>query len=100
MVDLKEHDCISDTNCGNGVRWSMTRGDNTGAGAILQNSAKVAAEMADKGLGIALCPHFAVAKKLRTGALVALFPDFDGRKQAFNIVYLGGEPFPRHCRAD
>lgn len=101
--DLVGHDCIIDTNRRHPFRWPFHHLGASEAvtvhGRFAVNSARIAAEFAAEGLGIALCPAFAVADQLREGRLLKLMTNYDLPETSLNIVYLEGRTMPRKLRA-
>lgn len=101
--DLAHHDCILDTNRRNAQRWLFLKdGIETAAtvsGRFMVNSAQVARDLAETGLGIALCPSFVLRETLSAGRLVALLPEFATPELPVNAVYLEGRSLPRKVRA-
>jgi DNA-binding transcriptional LysR family regulator len=74
-ADLREHDCIVDTNFRDQQRWRFqTRsGDKTETvtvnGPLRINNPDAVREMAEAGLGIALVPNFVAREALEAGTL-------------------------------
>ncbi len=102
-ADLAKQDCIIDANRRRPLRWSFSKNGEEEVvavhGRFSVNSARIAADFAVEGLGVALCPRFVVAEELRKGELVALLPDFEIPRRPLNIVYLEGRVMPRRLRA-
>lgn len=101
--DLAGHACIIETNRSHPARWSFGAGD---AAVMVQvhgrfsvNSARIAADLACEGFGLALCPRFAVTDDLREGRLVPVLQGFESPPHPLNAVYLGGRTMPRKLRA-
>ncbi|MCB9637911.1 MAG: LysR family transcriptional regulator [Myxococcales bacterium] len=76
-TDLREHACLIDTNFRDAGRWPfLVDGQKqvvhvTGPARV--NSPTVVRSLALRGMGIALCPSFAVQEDLKTGHLRQLF---------------------------
>jgi DNA-binding transcriptional LysR family regulator len=72
--DLRDHDCLVDTNFRDQQRWRFEVGGRPRtiavSGPVRANSPAAIREFAAAGCGIALCPRFAVAAALESGALV------------------------------
>lgn len=102
-ADLSGHDCIIDSNRRHPLRWTFESEHGTEHvnvhGRFSVNSARTVAELAAEGLGIALCPGFAVADDLRSGRLVSLLPGYESPQIMLNVVYLEGRTMPRKLRA-
>jgi len=63
------------------------------------NSALVARDWAKQGLGITLCPDFALQNDLKEGRLVPLLENYAKLEHLFSVVYLEGNILPRKVRA-
>ena len=102
-ADLAAHDCIVDTNRRVPKRWVFGQAGKevavTVQGRFLVNSARAAADLAAKGLGLAYAPWFALGEALSTGRLVAVMPAWTGLESPLNAVYLEGRALPRKVRA-
>jgi DNA-binding transcriptional LysR family regulator len=101
--ELSRHACIVDTNRRLPRSWVFTR-DGTEATARIDgkfqvNSASGAAVLAQRGLGIAYLPHFAVQEALGSGTLVEVMTAFEGESGPVGAVYLEGRTLPRKVRA-
>ncbi len=74
-TDLREHDCIVDTNFREQQRWRFRGGDNAKtqtiavSGPLRVNNPDAVREMAEAGLGIGLVPHFVASDALEAGRL-------------------------------
>lgn len=74
-IDLRDHDCLVDTNFREQQRWRFRSGDNaktetiTVAGPLRVNNPDAVREMAEAGLGIGLVPHFVASDALKAGRL-------------------------------
>jgi DNA-binding transcriptional LysR family regulator len=74
-ADLREHDCLVDTNFRDQQRWRFVTGDRsktetvTVHGPLRVNSPDAVREMAEAGLGIGLVPEFVARDALRAKSL-------------------------------
>jgi DNA-binding transcriptional LysR family regulator len=76
-TDLRDHDCLVDTNFRDQQRWRFRPGDKangktetiTVTGPLRVNNPDAVREMAEAGLGIALVPHFVASDALQAGRL-------------------------------
>lgn len=76
-TDLRDHDCLVDTNFRDQQRWRFRTGDNdkaktetiTVAGPLRVNHPDAVREMAESGLGIGLVPRFVASDALEAGRL-------------------------------
>ena len=77
---LATHSCLIDTNHPNATAWRFWAGARDivvrVAGNFQANAPAAIANMAIGGLGVARCPHYAVARALEDGALISLFSDY------------------------
>ncbi|MCU9848979.1 LysR family transcriptional regulator [Defluviimonas sp. WL0024] len=102
-AELSDHACIVDTNRRTPRRWVFER-EGSKETAIVEgrfqvNSARAAIELAQRGMGIAYVPRFALCGALETGALVPLLETFAGETGPVGAVYLEGRALPRKVRA-
>ena len=100
---LSDHECIIDTNRRAPRRWAF---QNQGQALVVDvrgrfqvNSARGAAELAAKGMGIAYAPRFALSDALENGSLLPLFEDFTGEAAPLSAVYLEGRALPHKVRS-
>ena len=74
-ADLRDHDCLVDTNFREQQRWRFRARDKsktqtvTVHGPLRVNSPDAVRDMAEAGLGIALVPKFVASQSLRAGTL-------------------------------
>jgi len=74
-TDLRDHDCLVDTNFREQQRWRFRTRDNaktetvTVHGPLRINNPDAVRDMAEAGLGIALVPKFVATQSLRAGTL-------------------------------
>ncbi len=98
-ADLAGHDCVIDMNRRYPTRWTLSRDGESETvavqGCFSVNSARIAAEFATDGHGIALCPGFAVTEELQDGRLVQVLPGYEKPKHSLNIDYTEGRIMPR-----
>jgi DNA-binding transcriptional LysR family regulator len=96
---LTTHDCIIDTNFRTASNWPfLIDGARTSVsvkGRFRVNAPRAAAEMARAGLGIALCPLYAVQAYIDTGQLEILFADCEALDFGIYAIY----PHNRHLTA-
>jgi len=95
--ELSHHECVVDLNQRTPYRWSYQRegGEHTSvtvSGRIAVNSARAAGHMAISGVGIALCPDFAVSDDILEGRLEVLFENYNFSTRGIYAVY----PHNRH----
>ena len=78
-TDLLHHDCITSIRFAPLNRWEFRRGDTREvlevSGTLSTNSYALMLDAALQGQGICRLPLFAVARHLRAGRLLSLFPD-------------------------
>lgn len=101
--DLVQHACILDTNRRAPRRWTYVRDGAevvvTVRGRLQVNSARAAADLAGRGLGIACVPRFALGGAVGAGRLVPLLEGYEGGPIPLGAVYLEGRALPRKVRA-
>ncbi len=94
--DLKDHNCIIDSNYKKGPHWPLLYNGKIKTfnihGRFHVNGATAAREMAVAGQGIALCPSYLIDKYLASGELVALLQDYN----AFELGLYALFPPNRH----
>lgn len=100
---LENLPCIVDTNRKVPRRW-VYRGQGqdhvvTVQGRFHVNSARAAAELASKGLGVAHLPRFALGELERDGSVQCVLDNFQGETIPLSAVYLEGRTLPRKIRA-
>lgn len=102
-AELADHACIVDTNRRAAHRWVFRNGTEEAIahvqGRFHVNSARAAAELAVRGMGIAYAPRFALAAALDSGALVPVMTAHDGETGPVAAVYLEGRALPHKVRA-
>jgi DNA-binding transcriptional LysR family regulator len=83
-ADLRDHDCLVDTNFRDGARWSFRRGGRRELvevdGPFRVNSPTVVRDLAVAGHGVALVPELVARAQLDDGRLVPVLvdmPDYD-----------------------
>lgn len=101
--DLEDHACVIDTNRRTPRRWEFMRGGQTRSvnvdGRFHANSARIAVDLAARGLGIANVPRFAIGDALESGRVVPVLDDWSSRQVPLAAVYLEGRVLPRKVRA-
>ena len=101
--DLKDHDCIVDTNRRHSHSWGFSENGTdcsvSISGHLNVNSAQAACSLACAGHGVVYTPKFALREAIKDGRLVQLFPDIDGDTIPVSAVYLEGRTLPRKVRA-
>lgn len=100
-ADLAMHDCILDTNRRSPRRWALWDEATpvTVQGRFQVNSARVAVDLAIRGLGLAYAPRFALSEALAAGQVVPVLTDHPGETGPLSAVYLEGRVLPRKVRA-
>lgn len=90
--DLRNHECIVDTNLRDGNRWPFRIDGRMEAisvdGRFRVNSATAVRSLALSGAGIALCPTYAVGDDLSDGRLRPVLEQFYGFELGIYAVYL------------
>jgi len=80
IPDIATHSVIADSNMRNGALWRFERGGEVastrGVPVLTVNSAIAVRQALLAGLGLALCPEFAVAGDIRAKRLVSLHEDW------------------------
>lgn len=103
VEDLKQHDCIVDTNRGGATRWPFLKAGEQHVVHVptrfMVNSAQVARDLAVAGNGIAYCPRFVLGDDLESGRLVQVLPDHESAGHPLAVVYLEGRTLPKKVRA-
>lgn len=101
--DLKDHDCIIDTNLVHDRRWTFVDGlrriDVPVSGRVAANSAQVVRDFALAGAGIARIPDFNLAPDLEAGRLVPVLGDVGCGAVAAYALYPQGRFLPAKTRA-
>lgn len=96
---LATHKCLIDENPVNATAWRFRTGPRDFvvkvAGAFHANAPAAIANMAIAGLGIARCPHYAVASYLENGSLEQLFAEYETENFGLYALY----PPNRHLTA-
>ena len=96
---LATHNCLIDENPVDATSWRFRKAARDFvvkvAGNFSANSPAAITNMAVAGLGIARCPHYAVASALEDGSLERLFPDFEPEGFVLYALY----PPNRHLTA-
>ena len=90
--DLLEHQCMVDTNFRAGPAWRFLIDGKTMSVSVPArhnvNSASAACQALTRGLGIGLCPEFAIANELAKGQLVPVLEEFEGAyEHSLYLVY-------------
>ncbi len=90
-AELEQHDCLRYPVPGHGPRWRFRQGD--GAPIEVPVRARVSAtngmaltQCAVAGLGILMLPRWNIARELRSGELVDLFPDYQVTASEFDAA--------------
>jgi DNA-binding transcriptional LysR family regulator len=77
-ADLRNHDCLVDTNFRDQQRWRFRKGKKTETitvdGPFRINNPEAIRDLAASGLGIALVPEFLVRDSLQNGSLCEVLP--------------------------
>jgi len=97
--DLASHACILDTNLPGREIWRFSRRGETLNVRIdpvfSVNSAAAVSQALIEGLGVGLCPQFAVARAVARGQLVELFEERPAYSYSMHLVY----PHRQHLSA-
>lgn len=103
--ELSEHACLCYSLVSSATVWTFTRPAPEGGKpqevavkvkpALLANNGDAIAKAAIGAMGICRQPSFIVGEALRDGALVPLFPEWDGQEIPIHAVY----PHNRHLSA-
>ncbi|WP_371158277.1 LysR family transcriptional regulator [Jannaschia sp. 2305UL9-9] len=101
--DLPGLPAIHDANLRTGRAWpfvcdGQTRRVGVSAG-IAANSARVVADLARDGAGVALCPDYVVARMVARGELVRLLPEHASLSLDVHVVYLANRHLAPKTRA-
>lgn len=99
--DLASHDCLSHHYVGRSL-WQLHQGEQTTSvavrGPISANDATLLAQTVRAGAGIGLLPTYLVAPMLRSGELIALFPEYALDEMGIYGVYLSRKQMPQAVR--
>jgi DNA-binding transcriptional LysR family regulator len=102
-TDLRDHDCLVDTNFRDQQRWRFRTGDKTETitvdGPLRVNHPDAVREMAEGGLGIGLVPEFAAREALRAGRLREVLKDAVAFHWSILAVYPRRRYLPLRVRA-
>lgn len=100
LSDLKDHDCIRDSNMRNPQTWPLTQPERVPIGGrFTVSSLSAAYRLALAGHGLAYCPDYLVNDDLAAGRLVALAAPFTGPEMDIHIVHLPQRRMARRTRA-
>jgi DNA-binding transcriptional LysR family regulator len=101
--DLRDHDCLVDTNFRDQARWHFRKGQKTETiavrGSLRVNDPDAICELASSGLGIALVPDFVARKALQDGTLCEVLPGMVGMRWSILAVYPRRRYLPVRVRA-
>jgi len=101
--DLRDHDCLVDTNFRDQQRWRFQTGDKTETvtvdGPLRVNNPDAIRDLAIAGLGIALVPNFVATEALRKGKLRQVLPDTVALRWSILAVYPRRRYLPLRVRA-
>jgi DNA-binding transcriptional LysR family regulator len=102
-ADLRDHDCLVDTNFRDQARWHFRKGQKTETiavrGSLRVNDPDAICELASSGLGIALVPDFVARKALQDGTLCEVLPGMVGMRWSILAVYPRRRYLPVRVRA-
>jgi DNA-binding transcriptional LysR family regulator len=102
-ADLREHDCLVDTNFRDQQRWRFRTGDKIETvavnGPVRLNNPDAIRELAVAGLGIGLIPEFAAADALRAGVLREVLKGRVALRWSILAVYPRRQYLPLRVRA-
>lgn len=89
--DLRQHQCIIDTNLKEGARWYFNCGDNklsvTVQGSHYVNSAVAVRELVVNNNGIAISPLFVVGDDIKAGRLDIILEEFEMQSFGLYAIY-------------
>ncbi len=101
-VDLRNHNCIRDTNLRFAGRWPFQVSGRVQKiqvdGRCMVNSAKAVRDMAVLGEGIGLCPDYMVSEDVAKGKLKRILIDFPSTTLDIQAVYLSQRYMPAKVR--
>jgi len=103
--DLRNHDCLVDTNFRDQQRWRFRTGDKTETetvtvdGPLRVNNPDAIRDLAIAGLGIGLVPDFVATEALRKGKLRQVLPDAVALRWSILAVYPRRRYLPLRVRA-
>ena len=102
-TDLRDHDCLVDTNFRDQQRWRFQSGDKTETvtvdGPLRVNHPDAVREMAEAGLGIGLVPEFTAREALRSGSLCEVLEGAVALRWSILAVYPRRRYLPLRVRA-
>lgn len=102
--DLRNHDCLSNSNIPQPQEWRFLRPDGTPwrvevRGRIAANNGDALRVAALRGLGLVRLPSFIIGEDLRAGALVTILDGFNPPDTALHAVYPPGRHLSPKVRA-
>jgi DNA-binding transcriptional LysR family regulator len=102
-ADLRDHDCLVDTNFRDQQRWRFQPGDKTETvtvdGPLRVNNPDAIRDLAIAGLGIGLVPDFVATEAVRKGKLREVLPDTVALRWSILAVYPRRRYLPLRVRA-
>lgn len=103
LSDLTRHKCLIYSLAPTPRVWTLT--DPQGevcsvnvSGPFQSNNGGALTTMALRGAGVIYQPDFLVAKYIRSGQLVNVFPDYEGYQLSFHAIYPERKLLPRKTR--
>ncbi len=103
LEDLSQHKCLLYSLSSTPRVWTLK--DCQGAersvsvsGPFQSNNGGALTAMAVSGAGVIYQPDFLVAKYIRSGQLVNVFPDYEGYQMSFHAIYPERKLLPRKTR--
>jgi len=102
-ADLRDHDCLVDTNFRDQQRWRFRTNGKTETvtvdGPLRMNNPDAIRDLAIAGLGIALVPEFVATEALRAGSLLEVLRDAVALRWSILAVYPRRRYLPLRVRA-
>lgn len=99
---LLMHNCIRDSNFRSGQSWPFQINGQEQKiavdGRFMVNSATAVSRLVLNGEGIGLCPTYAVAEHIKTGALTPLLSDFPSVSLGIQAVFSDARHMPARTR--
>lgn len=101
-LDLRQHNCITDTNVRSGNAWPFTVEGRVQkiavGGKFLVNSARAVRDFALGNEGVGLCPDYVVANDIANGHLVRLLAKFPSLSLDIAAIFLNSRHMPPKVR--
>lgn len=90
-AELEDHECLRYPVQGYGAKWRFRKGGGAVTevpvrGRVIATNGVALVQCAAAGMGVLMLPRWNVAHELRSGALVDLFPEYEGTASEFDIA--------------